>query len=75
METTVVKKTWTEKELMALPNNGNKYELINGELIMGPIGIEHEDIGARLLAGSDILNGEDIFTEFTLPVSELFVEL
>lgn len=50
METTVVKKTWTEKELMALPNNGNKYELINGELIMGPTGIEHEDIGARLLA-------------------------
>lgn len=50
METTVVKKNWTEKELMVLPNNGNKYELINGELIMGPTGIEHEDIGARLLA-------------------------
>ena len=50
METIVVKKTWTEKELMDLPNNGNKYELINGELIMGPTGIEHEDIGARLLA-------------------------
>lgn len=49
METTVVKKNWTEKELMVLPNNGNKYELINGELIMGPTGIEHEDIGARLL--------------------------
>ena len=44
---------------MALPNNGNKYELINGELIMRPIGIEHEDI----------------FSGFTLPVSELFVEL
>lgn len=49
METTVTKKTWTEKELMALPSNGNKYELINGELIMVPTGIEHEDIGARLL--------------------------
>jgi Uma2 family endonuclease len=108
METTVVKKTWTEKELMALPNNGNKYELINGELIMGPTGIEHEDIGARLLAALERFvlehklgimcgsnagywmksgnlrspdvsfiskNGEDIFTGFTLPVSELFVEL
>ena len=47
METTVVKKTWTEKELMDLPNNGNKYELINGELIMGPTGIEHEDMWCK----------------------------
>lgn len=185
METTVAKKTWTEKELMSLPENGYKHELINGELVMVPAGMEHENIviklsaalerfvserklGAifgsnagyrmksdnlrspdvsfiskkrlqgfkrppkgffkgspdlaveilspsdtmenlhekiveyfendtklvwvinpeeqvilvyhsprpdKLLAGNDILNGEDIFTGFTLPVSELFVEL
>ena len=185
METTVAKKTWTEKELLSLPENGYKHELVNGELVMVPAGMEHENIviklsaalerfvserklGAvfgssagyrmksgnlrspdvsfiskkrlqgfkrppkgffkgspdlaveilspsdtmenlheriveyfendtklvwvinpeeqvilvyhsprpdKLLAGSDILNGEDIFTGFTLPVSELFVEL
>ncbi len=48
MEATI-KKSWTEKEIMSLPNNGNKYELVNGELVMGPTGIEHEDIGATLL--------------------------
>ncbi|MBM4066454.1 MAG: hypothetical protein FJ266_12575 [Planctomycetes bacterium] len=103
METTVTKKIWTEKELMSLPENGYKHELINGELVMVPAGMEHENIVEyfendtklawvinpeeqvilvyysprpdKLLAGSDILNGEDIFTGFTLPVSELFVEL
>lgn len=48
MEATI-KKNWTEKEIISLPNNGNKYELVNGELVMGPTGIEHEDIGATLL--------------------------
>jgi len=50
METTLAKKLWTEEELLSLPDNGNKYELINGELSMVPTGIEHEDIGATLLA-------------------------
>ena len=59
METTVAKKTWTEKELMSLP----------------VILVYHSPRPDKLLAGSDILNGEDIFTGFTLPVSELFVEL
>lgn len=49
MDTTITKKTWTEQELMSLPKEGYKYELIQGELIMGPAGIEHEEIGANLL--------------------------
>ncbi len=49
METTVIKKIWTEKELMSLPDDGKKYELINGEITMVPAGFEHEIIGARLL--------------------------
>jgi len=48
MQTETGKKVWTEKELMALPDDGNKYELVNGDLVMTPTGIEHEDIGARL---------------------------
>ena len=50
METTVAKKTWTEKELMSLPENGYKHELINGELVMVPAGMEHENIVIKLSA-------------------------
>lgn len=41
---------WTEEELMALPKDGYKRELIEGELIMSPAGFDHEWIGARLSA-------------------------
>jgi Uma2 family endonuclease len=35
------KKVWTDQELMALPNDGTKYELVDGELIMSNSGMEH----------------------------------
>jgi Uma2 family endonuclease len=42
-------KIWTEAELMALPKDGNKYELVNGELQMSPAGGHgHGDIIAWL---------------------------
>ena len=50
METTVAKKIWTEKELMSLPENGYKHELINGELVMVPAGMERENIVIKLSA-------------------------
>ena len=50
METIRQNKIWTDDELLALPSDGNKYEVINGELIVSPAGIEHEEIGARLIA-------------------------
>ena len=34
METAV--KVWTDEELMALPKDGGKRELLNGEIIMSP---------------------------------------
>ena len=40
---------WTEEELMALPKDGHKRELINGEVIMSPTGYRHEDIAAAVL--------------------------
>ncbi|MBC7910588.1 MAG: Uma2 family endonuclease [Pyrinomonadaceae bacterium] len=49
METTVQNKVWTDDELMSLPDNGNKYEVMNEELIVSPAGIEHEEIGVRLI--------------------------
>jgi Uma2 family endonuclease len=36
------KKTWTDAEFMALPKDGHRYELVNGELIdMGNSGAKH----------------------------------
>ncbi len=44
-------KIWTDAEFMALPD-GDRYELVNGELItVGNSGMEHGEIGA-FLAGS-----------------------
>jgi Uma2 family endonuclease len=42
--------TWTEEELMALPKDGYKRELIEGEIIMSPAGYRHERIVAALLS-------------------------
>lgn len=42
-------KTWTDQEFMALPDDGNRYEIVNGELIiMGNSGMEHGNIGLFL---------------------------
>ena len=48
METTA--SAWTEEELMALPKDGCKRELIEGELIMSPAGYRHERLVAVLLS-------------------------
>jgi Uma2 family endonuclease len=42
-------KPWTVEELQRLPDDGNKYEVIDGELFVTPAPAEvHEDILARL---------------------------
>jgi len=46
------KRVWTDEALMALPDTGDRYELINGELVsMGNSGMEHGELSA-FLAGS-----------------------
>ncbi|MDJ1170256.1 Uma2 family endonuclease [Roseofilum sp. BLCC_M154] len=43
------KKTWTDEEFMALPKDGHRYEIVNGELIdRGNSGALHGNIGAIL---------------------------
>ena len=49
MDTLVQNKVWTDDELLALPKDGNKYEVMKGELVVSPAGIEHEEIGERLI--------------------------
>lgn len=42
-------KVWTLDELHSLPDDGNKYELIHGELFVTPAPtVDHEEISARL---------------------------
>jgi Uma2 family endonuclease len=44
-------KAWTLDELHRLPDDGNKYELVRGELFVTPApSVRHEDILARLNA-------------------------
>ncbi len=49
MSTTLHTRIWTDEELLALPADGNKYEVLKGVLTMRPCGIEHEYIGVRLI--------------------------
>jgi Uma2 family endonuclease len=50
---------YTEAELMALPKNGQKYELVNGELVMSPAGVfDHGDIISWLSAKLAIYSRE-----------------
>ena len=45
------KKVWTDEEFMALPDEGHRYEIVNGELIdMGNSGALHGYVCSLLLA-------------------------
>jgi Uma2 family endonuclease len=43
------KKTWTDHELETLPADGQKYELVDGELSMSPIPANHGATCVRLI--------------------------
>ena len=43
-------RTITDEELLQLPKDGNKYEVVNGELVVSPgAGFRHEEIVAELV--------------------------
>ena len=42
------KRSLTAEDLLHLPDDGHKYELVGGELKMVPTGMRHEKIGMRL---------------------------
>lgn len=49
MAVSVAIKEWTLEELHSLPDDGNKYELIDGELFVTPApAYEHEEVAAFL---------------------------
>jgi Uma2 family endonuclease len=43
------RKVWTDEELEALPKDGHKYELLEGELIMSPVYANHGKTCARII--------------------------
>lgn len=43
-------KIWTDEELMALPNDGGKRELLHGNIITSPAGSEHGHIAVIIVA-------------------------
>jgi Uma2 family endonuclease len=44
------RKTWTDEALEALPNDGHKYELFEGDLIMSPVHLDHGVVCVRLIS-------------------------
>lgn len=42
-------KPLTVEDMYSMPRDGRKYELIEGELVVSPAGMKHEEIGGKLL--------------------------
>ena len=42
-------KAWTDDALMALPRDGYKYELLDGQIIMSPAGFKHGDLCSKII--------------------------
>ena len=51
------RRAWTDEELEALPRDGYKYELLDGELIMSPTHAKHGEVSMRM--GGLLLNFVD----------------
>ncbi len=50
MATTTTRRVATEDDLRAMPNDGQKYELVDGEIRVSPAGDRHGFIAAQLAA-------------------------
>jgi Uma2 family endonuclease len=47
---TTTKRAATEEDLLAMPKDGQKYELVDGEIRVSPAGDRHSYVGAQLVA-------------------------
>ena len=46
---TTARRIATEEDLRAMPKDGNKYELVDGEIRVSPAGNRHSFVGARVV--------------------------
>lgn len=47
--TTATQNRLTPDDLLTIPKDGNKYELVDGEIKMSPAGMRHEEVTTRLI--------------------------
>lgn len=47
--TTATKNRLTPEDLLLIPKDGKKYELVDGEIKMSPAGMRHEEVTSRLI--------------------------
>ena len=76
--TTLLRKHWTDQELLAMPKDGFKREVLGGDLIMSPAAFDHGSLISRLVAelgkvvyGSPLGELADGQTGFRLPSGDL----
>jgi Uma2 family endonuclease len=54
------KRHWTEADLLCLPDDGRKYELVNGRLVEVPAGARHGKITAGVVGRFYALNPREV---------------
>ena len=47
---TTARTAITDEELLSLPKDGNKYEVVDGELVVTPVNYRHERVVVRVVA-------------------------
>jgi Uma2 family endonuclease len=48
MTTMTIKRTATLQDLLNMPKDGNKYELVDGEIVVSPAGMRHSEIAVNI---------------------------
>jgi Uma2 family endonuclease len=48
MTTMTIKRPATIEDLMNMPDDGNKYELVDGEIVVSPAGMRHSEVAIKI---------------------------
>lgn len=48
MTTMAIKGSATLQDLLNTPKDGNKYELVDGEIVMSPAGMRHSEVAVNI---------------------------
>lgn len=77
--TTTATRSWTDEELLALPKDGHKREIVNGQMVISPANFHHGNVISRIYSplGMAVYEGglgelADGQTVFRLSSGDLF---